>query len=261
MTQPETPDVSQMSLGDHLDELRARLIRALIAVAIGLAVCLVFGMHIVKFLSQPVFSAMAAAGFDDPKMLARQLHEPFVAYIRVSLISGFVLASPYVLWEFWQFVAVGLYKHERRYVKIFAPVTVALFLAGTAFAYFLAVRVGLQFLAGFAVKLNEMGMSIDFKPVIDDSLNLIIGFSVIMGLVFQLPIVVIFLSILGIVEVNGLKKFRRYFILLAFIVGAVLTPPDPVTQIMMALPLVVLYEVGLRVAVLIERRHTRKLAG
>lgn len=261
MSEPKKPDPEQMSLGDHLEELRTRVIRTLIAVALGLIICLIFGMHIVSFLSQPILDAMLSAGFENPKMLARHVQEPFVTYVRISLISGFVLASPYVFWQLWQFVAVGLYPHERRYVRVFGPVTLGLFLAGTAFCYLLAVRVGLQFMASFAMKLSELGMPIDFKPVINDSLNLVIGFSVVMGLVFQLPIILIFLTMTGIVEIESLRKYRRYFILTAFILGALLTPPEPVTQLMMALPLILLYEAGLWVSTLLERRKARKLGG
>ena len=119
MSKPKKSNPEHMSLGDHLEELRTRIIRVLIAVALGLIICLIFGMRIVSFLSQPILDAMRSAGFEDPKMLARHVQEPFVTYVRISLISGFVLASPYVFWQLWQFVAIGLYPHERRYVHIF----------------------------------------------------------------------------------------------------------------------------------------------
>lgn len=243
-------------------ELRVRLVRCVIGIVVGVGISLVFGMELVTWLSAPVVDAMREAGFTDAKMLARSIQEPFMVYMRITLVAGFVLASPYVFWELWQFVAVALEPRERRWVHIFAPVTVVLFLAGTAFAYFLAIRLGLRFLAGFAMELTQKGLPIDMRPGIADSVNLVLVFSVLMGLVFQLPLVILFLNAIGVFEVKSLKKFRRYFILVAFILGAVLTPSvDPITQTAMALPLILLYEAGLQASRILERRRARKLVG
>lgn len=243
-----------MSFGEHLEELRARVIRSLIAIVVALAVALVFGMRLVSFLTHPILQALSDNGFE-PRVLARTIQEPFAIYMRISLIAGFVLASPYVFWQFWQFIAAGLYPHERRYVYVFFPFTVALFLSGTVFCYALAIRYGLGFLAGVAKKLSEYGTPLDFLPSLYDSVNLVLNFSLIMGLVFQLPVVMFFLAMTGLVEVSTFKKQRRYFILAAFIIAAVVTPStDPVTQIIMGVPLIVLYELGIQVSVLFARR-------
>lgn len=250
-----------MTLGDHLLELRKRVLRCVIAIGLGLVVSFWFGVELTIWLSQPVVEAMRSAGVADPKLLARSIQEPFLVYTNISLVAGFVLASPYVFWELWQFVAAGLMPRERRWVKIFAPVTVALFLLGTVFAYYIAIRLGLRFLAGFAMDMTASGMPIDYRPGITESVSMVVTLSAIMGLIFQLPIVIMFLSALRVVQVSGLKGLRKPFILVAFILGAVLTPSmDPLTQTAMSLPLVLLYEIGLQAAKIMERRRLRRLA-
>jgi sec-independent protein translocase protein TatC len=250
-----------MSLGDHLLELRKRVLRCVIAIGVGLGISFWFGIEITVWLSRPVLNAMQGAGVADPKLLARSIQEPFMVYTNVSLLVGFVIASPYVFWELWQFVAAGLTAREKRWVKIFAPVTVGLFLIGTAFAYYFVTWMGMRFLAEFAMEMKAGGMPIDYRPGISESVSMVVTLSVIMGLVFQLPIVIMFLSALRVVRVSSLKKLRKPFILIAFIVGAVLTPSvDPVTQTVVSLPLVVLYEVGLQAANIMEKRRARRAA-
>ena len=232
-------DEKRMSLGDHLEELRTRLIICLAAVVIGFFICLIFKNYILRIINIPLLHALEE--FDTPRKLKiKNISDPIILSFQISLIFGIIIASPVIFWQLWKFVCAGLYAHERRYVRIFAPFSLILFLAGVAFCYYMMARFGIRFLLSMAEKeTSEPDIDIRRYPI--DFMKV----SLAMGLAFQLPLVMMFLIKSGIVGVEIFQKQRRIAILLICITSAILTPPDPFTMILMVVPLLVLYELGI----------------
>jgi sec-independent protein translocase protein TatC len=219
----------------HLEELRSRLIKCFIAVGIGFAVSYAFKEILFKILVRPLTAIMEAGDH----LIFTGLPEAFFTYLKVALLSGLMLASPFVLYQFWMFVAPGLYKKERR---MLAPVVILssfFFIAGALFGYFIVFPWGFRFFLGFATETIRPLPSM--KEYLSFSAKLLLAF----GLVFELPMILTFLARLGIVSVEFLKRNRKYAVLLFFAGAAILTPPDVVTQVMMALPLMVMYELSI----------------
>ena len=220
---------------DHLEELRTRLIRSSIAVGIGFVVSYGFKEKIFKILIHPLISVMPA----DSKMIFTGLPEAFFTYLKVAFLTGLLVASPIVIFEFWMFVSPGLYKKEKTLLIPIIILSSIFFLGGALFGYFIVFPYGFKFFLGFA---NE---NIQALPSMSEYLSFAAKMLLAFGLVFELPLVITFMARLGIVTVDFLKKNRKYAILLFFAVSAILTPPDVVSQIMMALPLMLLYEVSI----------------
>ena len=220
---------------DHLEELRTRLIRSSIAVGIGFVVSYGFKEKIFKILIHPLISVMPA----NSKMIFTGLPEAFFTYLKVAFLTGLLVASPVVIFEFWMFVSPGLYKKEKTLLIPIIILSSIFFLGGALFGYFIVFPYGFKFFLGFA---NE---NIQALPSMSEYLSFAAKMLLAFGLVFELPLVITFMARLGIVTVDFLKKNRKYAILLFFAVSAILTPPDVVSQIMMALPLMLLYEVSI----------------
>jgi sec-independent protein translocase protein TatC len=219
----------------HLEELRDRLVKCLIAIGIGFAVAYGFKEILFKILVRPLVRVMA----EGDHLIFTGLPEAFFTYLKVALLAGLMLASPVILYQFWMFVAPGLYKKERLLLGPIVLLSSIFFLAGALFGYFIVFPWGFKFFLGFATETIRPLPSM--KEYLSFSAKLLLAF----GLVFELPMVLTFLARLGIVSVDFLKKNRKYAILLSFITAAILTPPDVVTQIMMALPLIVMYELSI----------------
>ncbi len=176
----------------------------------------------------------------DPKLRVLRYPESFLSHFKVALILAIFFASPLAGRELWSFVAAGLYAHESRYVVIFAPASFFLFVGGALFGYFILIPIGLSYMATYGDP-SYLALGI----TLSDYLSLFILLTVFLGLVFQLPLILLFLGKIGLVDPPRLRKGRRYLILLAFVLSAVLTPPDPITQVLMAVPMVLLYEIGI----------------
>ena len=219
----------------HLEELRKRLVACFIAIGIGFAISYCFKEKLFDILSHPLISVM---GTDD-KMIFTGLAEAFFTYLKVALLSGFMLAAPVVLYQFWMFVAPGLYQKERRLLIPIVFLSSVFFVGGALFGYFIVFPFGFKFFLGFASETIQALPSM--KEYLSFSAKLLLAF----GLVFELPLIITFLAKLGIVSVDFLKKNRKYALILFFAGSAILTPPDVVTQIMMALPLMLLYEISI----------------
>ncbi|MFH2064473.1 MAG: twin-arginine translocase subunit TatC [Pseudomonadota bacterium] len=219
----------------HLEELRTRLIRCFIAVGIGFAVSYGFKEKLFDILMSPLVSVMKG----DTKMIFTGLPEAFFTYLKVSFLTGLMLASPVIIFEFWMFVSPGLYKKERMMLVPIILLSIIFFLGGALFGYFIVFPFGFAFFLGFA---NE---NIQAFPSMREYLGFASKMLIAFGLVFELPLVLTSMARLGIISVDFLKKNRKYAILLSFIVGAILTPPDVITQIMMAGPLMFLYEISI----------------
>jgi sec-independent protein translocase protein TatC len=219
----------------HLEELRNRLITAFISVAVGFVVSYGFKEKLFEILAAPLIDAMQVGD----KLVFTGLPEAFFTYLKVAFLSGIMLSSPILIYQFWMFVAPGLYKKERSILIPIVILSTFFFLGGSLFGYFVVFPFGFKFFLGFAS--DSIRALPSMKEYLSFSAKLLLAF----GLVFELPIVITFLARLGIVSVDFLKKNRRYALLLFFIGAAIITPPDVVTQIMMALPLMVLYEISI----------------
>lgn len=219
----------------HLDELRKRLINCFIAIGIGFVASYAFKDKLFSILVNPLVSVMEAGD----TLIFTGLPEAFFTYLKVALLSGIMLAAPVIIYQFWMFVTPGLYKKERRILIPIVLLSSVFFIGGSLFGYFIVFPWGFKFFLGFATETIRPLPSM--KEYLSFSAKLLLAF----GLVFELPLVLIFLARIGIVSVDFLKKNRKYALLLFFAGAAILTPPDVVTQVMMALPLMVLYEISI----------------
>lgn len=299
----EDGEGGQMSLLDHLGELRVRLTRSFIAVAVGMVACYGFADKMFDILMEPmikVFQAQAeknpllAPGFYEDfgralsellsekgfqhteqmqvfmdalqqslMQLAQEGHfqytypaEAFFSHIKIAIVAGIFLVSPYVFAQIWGFIAPGLYAHERKWMIPMALMSALFFTGGALFGYFQVFPHAFEFFAGFSTE------GIEFTPKLNEYLSFCLKLLFAFGLVFELPLFIFFLARMGMVSSAGLRKKRKYAILLGFVLAAILTPPDPFTQCLMAGPLVILYEVGIWVAYFFgkkEKRHLKKL--
>lgn len=237
-------DEKKLPLTAHLQELRKRLILSFVAIGLGFLLCYAYSQTLFDLLAAPLLKVMPAGG----SLIFTGVAEAFFTYMKVGLIAGLILASPFVLYQIWAFVAPGLYRHERKYVVPFVLLGSLFFGLGIFFGYFVALPVGFRFLLGYATGF--------IKPVPDmkEYLSFSIKFLLAFGLVFEFPVVLLLLAKIGVVDAKGLARKRRYAILLIFIFAAVFTPPDLISQVMMALPLVGLYELSILLARLFPKK-------
>ena len=229
----ETED--QIPFTAHLEELRKRLIVCFVAVGVGFVAAYGFKEKLFQILTRPLISVMNT----QDNLIFTGLPEAFFTYLKVAFLAGLMLAAPVIIYQFWMFVAPGLYDKEKRHLIPIVFLSSVFFLGGALFGYFIVFPFGFKFFLGFATDTIRPLPSM--KEYLAFSAKLLLAF----GLVFELPLVITFLAKLGIVSVDFLKKNRKYALLLFFVFAAILTPPDVVTQIMMALPLMILYEISI----------------
>ena len=228
-------DEKKIPFTSHLEELRRRLIISFIAVAIGFVLSYGFKEKLFQILTRPLISVMKTGD----KLIFTGLPEAFFTYLKVAFLSGIILAAPIIFYEFWVFVAPGLYNKEKRLMVPIVFLSTLFFVGGSFFGYFIVFPYGFKFFLGFASETIRPLPSM--REYLSFASKLLLAF----GLVFELPLVITFLAKLGMVSVSFLKKNRKYALLLFFVGAAILTPPDVVTQVMMALPLMVLYEISI----------------
>ena len=219
----------------HLIELRTRLIRSLIAVGVILAGLLPFSNKLYTLLALPLLRHLPVGAH----MIATEVTTPFFVPMKVAMMAAFMIALPYVLYQAWAFVAPGLYSHEKRMVLPLVVSSTVLFYCGMAFAYFLVFPVVFGFITGVAPE----GVAV--MTDIDKYLGFVLTMFLAFGVTFEVPVAVVVLVRLGVVTVETLRNVRRYVVVGAFVIGAIFTPPDVVSQSMLALPLWLLYEVGI----------------
>lgn len=229
-----------MSLGAHLDELRSRLIKALLGVLAAFVVSLVFGREVIRFLSVPFNKAMPG---DEASLVVLSPAGGIMLYMQICLYVALLLSGPWVLYQLWLFVAAGLYKKERRIVTRIIPISAGLFLAGGVFFFFAVSGVLLQSFHAFNAWLGLREM-----VTLDAYLKLMISMTLVFGLSFQVPLVVWVLVRTGLVPIEKIAHYRRHVILGLFILAAICTSPSPVDQILMAVPMWLLFELGLFMA-------------
>ncbi len=225
----------------HLEELRARIIKILAAVVTAAVFSYAFSQRLLSFLVKPVGQLVFIAPA-----------EAFITTIKLSLFSGVMLASPVIIYQIWSFVSLGMKKKEKKYLLLFVFLSLILFASGVSFAYFVIIPVGIDFLMGFASEnvrpMITVGKYVSFVGL----LTLVFGF------VFQLPLLCIFLSGVGLVTPTFLSRNRKHAIIIMFVAGAVFTPPDIITQCLLAFPLIVLYEISIVLSKLFSEKTLTK---
>jgi len=228
-------DQDKIPFTAHLEELRKRLITCFVAVGIGFVLSYGFKEKLFQILTRPLIGVMQAGD----KLIFTGLPEAFFTYLKVAFLFGIILAAPVIFYQFWMFVAPGLYDKEKRLMFPIVFLSTVFFVGGAFFGYFIVFPYGFKFFLGFASDIIKPLPSM--REYLSFASKLLLAF----GLVFELPLIITFLAKLGMVSVSFLKKNRKYALLLFFVGAAILTPPDVVTQIMMALPLMVLYEISI----------------
>ncbi len=273
---PSPPgDGARMPFLEHLRELRTRLRNAVIALIIGFVVAYNFHEEIFIILLQPLLKVWAQRAADNPafgqpELYFKSLAEPFWTYFSLAFWAGMFLAAPFVFHQLWKFIAPGLYRHEKRWAVPFAAISGIFFAGGATFCYFVVLPFAYDFFLGFAdqnlasmqsllgdYKIGSIDVALKpalmMKDYLDLAKRLLLGF----GLVFELPLVIFFLALIGMVTHHGLWKFNRYAIIIAFVLSAILTPPDPVSQVAMAGPLIVLYNLSIGIAYLVTKNKAK----
>ncbi len=228
-------DEKRLPLTAHLQELRKRLIASLIAVGVAFIFCYAFADSIFNILAYPLLRMMPPGG----SLIFISVAEAFFTYMKVAFIAGLILVSPFILYQIWAFVAPGLYQKEKRYVIPFVLGGSFFFALGVLFGYFVAIPLGFKFLLGYATEFIKP------MPSMKEYLSFSIKFLLAFGLVFEFPVVLVLLAKIGIIDARMLARQRKYAILLIFVFAAVVTPPDLISQVLMALPLMALYEMSI----------------
>lgn len=239
---------SQETFLSHLIELRQRLVRSLIVFFVACAPTLFFSAELYDLLAAPLMANLP----EGSRMIATGVITPFLIPVKIAFMAAFVAVLPFILYQVWAFVAPGLYLHEKRLALPLVVSSTLLFLAGMIFCYFVVFGGVFRFIATFAPK------SISVAPDIEAYFNFVLGMFMAFGLAFEVPVVVVVLVLMGLVNVAQLREWRGYVIVAIFVVAAVVTPPDVVSQIALALPMCFLYEVGILFGQAIEKR--RKVA-
>ncbi|MCW5592021.1 MAG: twin-arginine translocase subunit TatC [Burkholderiales bacterium] len=234
---------AQETFLSHLFELRDRLIRALVAIVVMFLPCFFYASELYDLVAAPMMRTLP----EGSRMIATGVITPFFIPMKIALVAGFLLALPYVLYQAWAFVAPGLYSHEKRLALPLVVSSTVLFFLGMAFCYFFVFGTVFKFIATFAPK------SISVAPDIEAYFNFVLGMFIAFGVTFEVPVVVVVLVMTGLVSVEKLREIRSFVIVGAFIVAAIVTPPDVVSQLLLAIPLCLLYEVGIFVARFVEK--------
>lgn len=261
---PDPPEGEEgsMTLWEHLEELRGRIVRMALAFLVGAGVCWIYKEWILSWVTKPYQEAwvrgghkgVAALHFGSPPAL-------FIAYIRLAALAGLVFALPIILYQIWAFIAPGLYSREKKFAIPFVASSVLLFLAGGYFGWAVAFPAAFDFLINFKEDLPS-GLKIEATVMVGDYIEFVTRMFIAFGATAELPILSVFLTVAGLITHRHLIKFFRYFIVVAFIISAILTPPDPMSQILMAVPLIALYGVSILVswAITISREKAKSEA-
>ncbi|MBF0102243.1 MAG: twin-arginine translocase subunit TatC [Desulfobacterales bacterium] len=237
---------TQIPFTAHLDELRLRLIRCVIAIGIGFVIAYFFKERLFQILIDPLVKALPSGN----KLIFTGISEAFFTYLKVALLAGVMIATPVIFFEFWMFVAPGLYEHEKKILFPIIFLSSFFFIGGVLFGYFVVFPLGFQFFLSFATD------TIQAMPSMKEYLSFSATMLLVFGAVFELPLIITCLAHIGIVSVSMLKTNRKYAILIIFIVAAILTPPDVVSQILMAIPMMILYELSIFGAKIFSKKKT-----
>ena len=243
----------ESSFVEHLTELRSRLVKSIIYLFIFFIVCYFFAENIYAFLVAPYAEAVK----DDEvgrRMIFTALQETFITYLKVAFFAAMFMASPIILTQIWKFVAPGLYKNEKRALLPYLIATPTLFLLGGMLVYYLIMPLAIKFFLSFETTTQFTNLPIQLEAKVNEYLSLIMRLIFAFGISFQLPVLLSLLARVGFIDSQYLKKRRKYVIIIIFSVAAILTPPDPITQIGLGIPLLILYELSILSVRLIEKK-------
>ena len=257
MTDGTAAEEKRMPLLDHLVELRQRLMYSLVAFVLVFFVCFYFAGDIFNILVDPL--AKIWEGQEGKRLIYTALHEKFFTDIKIGFFAAAFVSFPIVAGQIWMFVAPGLYSKERMAFLPFLVATPILFLIGACFVYYAVMPIAWQFFASFQQVAGAAGeLSIELEPKVNEYLSLVMRLIFAFGLSFELPVAISLLVRVGMATPEGLAEKRRYAVVLAFIAAAILTPPDPLSQLSLAIPIIVLYEISIICAKLIVRQQEKQ---
>jgi sec-independent protein translocase protein TatC len=246
---------NKMPLLDHLVELRQRLLYSFVGFIVAFFVCYGVAEYIFQFLVRPL--ADLTEGQENRRMIYTALHEAFFTYIKVAFFAAACISFPMFAVQIWKFVAPGLYKNEQRAFLPFLIATPVLFSLGAAMVYFLVIPLAWQFFLSFETTGDAANMAMELEPKVDQYLSLVMRLIFAFGVSFELPVLIVLMAQVGMVSTEGLRQKRKYAIVVAFVAAAILTPPDVISQVLLAVPIILLYEISIVCAGMIERRRAR----
>ena len=249
-------NVKESSFVSHLTELRSRLVRSLVFIFLIFIIGYIYAENIYTFLAEPYAKAVKDDGVDR-RLIFTALHETFVTYLKVAFFAAIFLGSPIILTQIWKFVAPGLYKDEKKALLPYLIATPILFLLGAMLIYYLVMPLAIKFFLSFETSTAVNTLPIQLEAKVNEYLSLIMRLIFAFGLSFQLPVLLNLLARVGVIDSEYLKIRRKYFIVIIFAAAAILTPPDPITQIGLAIPLLILYELSI-LSVKITEKNRKK---
>ena len=259
---PDTQDKATINTAEtepiitHFNELRQRLLYSFAILLIVFFVCFYCADYIFNFLTKPLMDAFGDS--ENRRLIYTGLAEKFFTNIKLAFFSALIITMPFILCQIWKFIAPGLYQHERKIFLPFVLMTPVLFALGVMFVYYFVLPVAWDFFIGFEQQGSASNLPVQLESKVDEYLSLVMQLIFAFGLVFELPIVLLLLVMSGIVSIEALKDKRRYAILGAFVVAAVLTPPDPLSQIGLAIPMILLYELSIIIGTILEKKKNNR---
>ena len=244
---------NKSSFIDHLTELRSRLVKSIVYLFIFFVICYFFSENIYSFLISPYAEAVKDDGLNR-RMIFTALHETFITYLKVAFFTAMFVTSPIILIQIWKFVAPGLYKNEKKALLPYLIATPTLFLFGGMLVYYLIMPLAIKFFLTFETSAYAGTLPIQLEAKVNEYLSLIMRLIFAFGISFQLPVLLSLLARVGFIDSKYLRERRKYVIVIIFAVAALLTPPDPITQIGLGIPLLILYELSIFSVSLIEKK-------
>ena len=241
------------SFVSHLSELRSRLVKSFVFLILLFIISYIFSTENYSFLVQPYTDAVLDKSLDR-RLIFTALHEAFVTYLKVAFFTAFFITSPFFLIQLWKFVAPGLYRNEKQALLPYLLATPILFISGGFIVYYLIMPLAIKFFLGFETIAEPGVIAIQLEAKVNEYLSLIMRLIFAFGISFQLPVILSLLARIGIIDSEYLRQRRKYFVVIIFAMAAILTPPDPITQIGLALPLLLLYELSILTVKFIEKK-------